>query len=95
MREEGEVLEDGRRRSLVRRQVDKRLAVEHDVPARRVFVTADHPQRRRLAAARRAEQDDVLPVIDVQVDGVDGNGAAGELLRQVDQVEAGPWCRDL
>ena len=31
VREQGEVLEDRRRRALVRRQVDERLAVEHDV----------------------------------------------------------------
>ena len=72
VREEREVLEDGRRRPLVRRQVDERLAVEDDVALGRVLVAADHPQRRRLAAARRAEQDDVLPVVDVQVDVVDG-----------------------
>ena len=87
VREQGEVLEDRRRRPLVRRQVDERLAVEDDVALGRVLVTADHPQRRRLAAAGRAEQDDVLPVVDVQVDVVDGDGAAGEDLRQPDQVE--------
>jgi hypothetical protein len=87
VREEGEVLEDGRRRPLVRRQVDERLAVEDDVPFRRVLVPADHPQRGRLSAAGRAEQDDVLPVIDVQVDVFHGERAAGELLREPDQVE--------
>jgi hypothetical protein len=46
------------------------------------------PPGRRLAAAGRAEQDDVLPVVDVQVDVVDGDGPAGEDLRQPDQVEA-------
>ena len=34
------------------------------------------------------EQHDVLAVIDMQVDVVDGDDAAGELLREVDQVEA-------
>ena len=90
MREEGEVLEDRRRRPLVRRQVDERLAVEHDVALGRELVTADHAQRRRLAAAGRAEQDDVLAVVDVQVDVVDGDRAAGEDLRQPDQVETRP-----
>ena len=90
VREEREVLEDGRRRPLVRRQVDERLAVEDDVALGRELVTADHPQRRRLAAARRAEQDDVLAVVDVQVDVVHGDRAAGEHLRQPDEVEPGP-----
>ena len=87
MREEGEVLEDGGGGALVRRQVDERLPVEDDVALARELVAADHPQRRRLAAPRRAEQDDVLPVIDVQVHVVDGDGAAGEHLREPDQVE--------
>ena len=93
VREEGEVLEDGRRRPLVRGQVDERLAVEHDVAVGRELVAADHPQRRRLAAARRPEQDDVLAVVDVQVDVVDGDGAAGEDLRQADEVEPGAGTR--
>jgi hypothetical protein len=50
-------------------------------------MTADHPQRRRLAAAGRAEQDDVFPVVDVQVDVVDRDGAAGEDFREPDQIE--------
>ena len=87
VREQGEVLEDRRRRALVRRQVDERLAVEHDVALGRELVAADHAQRRRLAAAGRPEQDDVLPVVDVQVDVVDGDGAAGEDLREPDQIE--------
>ncbi len=87
VREEREVLEDRRRGPLVRRQVDERLAVEEDLALGRELVTADHPQRRRLPAARRAEQDDVLAVVDVQVDVVDGDRAAGEDLRQSDEVE--------
>ena len=85
--EQREVLEDGRRRSLVRRQVDERLAVEHDVTLGGELVAADHPQRRRLAAARRSQQDDVLAVVDVQVDVVDGDRAAREHLGQPDEVE--------
>ena len=87
VREESEVLEDGRRRPLVGRQVDQRLAVEHDVALGRQLVTADHPQRGGLAAARRAEQDDVLAVVDVQVDVVHGDRPAGEDLGQADEVE--------
>ena len=61
--------------------------------ARRELVAADHPQRRRLPAARRAEQDDVLAVVDVQVEVVDGHRAAREHLPHVDEVEARPSIR--
>ncbi len=88
MREEREVLEHGGRRSLVRSEPDERLAVEEDVALGRVLVPADHAQRRRLAAPGRAEQDDVLAVVDVQVDVLDGERPAGEDLRQPDQVES-------
>ncbi len=87
MREERKVLEHGRRGPLVRRQPDERLPIEDDVAARGVLVPADHPQRRRLAAARRTEEDDVLAVVDVQIDVVDCDDAACEFLREVDQVE--------
>jgi hypothetical protein len=42
-------------------------------PPRRHLVPADHAQRRRLAAARRPEEHDVLAVLDRQVDVVDGD----------------------
>ena len=90
VREEREVLEDGGRRSFVRREVHERLTVEHDVAFGRELVPADHPQRRRLAAAGRAQEDDVLAVVDVQVDVLDGDGAAGKDLGERDQVEARP-----
>ena len=85
--EEREVLEDGGRRALVRGQIDKRLAVEHDVAFGWILVAADHPQRRCLAAAGRPEQDDVFTVVDVQVDVFDGDRSAGEDLGQPDEVE--------
>ena len=88
VRKQREVLEDRRRGPLVRRQRDERLAVEQDVAARRELVAADHPERRRLAAPGRAEQHDVLAVVDVQVEVVHGERSAGEHLRDVDEVEA-------
>ena len=90
VREEREVLEDRRRRALVGREPDERLAVEDDVALGGELVAADHAQRRRLPAARRAEQDDVLAVVDMQIDGFHGDGAAGEDLRQPDQIEPRP-----
>jgi hypothetical protein len=87
VREQREVLEDRRRGPPVRRETDERLSVEPDVSLRRKLVPADDPQRRRLAAPRRPEQDDVLAVVDVQVHIFDGDRAAGEHLRQVDEIE--------
>ena len=102
VREEREVLEHGRRRPLVGREPHERLAVEHDVALGRVLVPADHAQRRRLAAAGRAEQDNVLAVVDVQVDVFHGERPVEEDLGQPDQVEpcglsggGGGGCRPL
>ena len=89
VREQREVLEDGRRGPLVGRERDERLSVEEDVPARREVVAADHPERGRLAATRRAEQDHVLAVVDVQVEVVHGERPAGEHLGDPLEVEAG------
>ena len=87
MREQREVLEHGGGRPLVGGEPHERLAVEHDVALGRVLVPADHAQRGRLAAPGRAEQDDVLTVVDVQVDVFDGERPVGEDLRQPDEVE--------
>ena len=43
----------------------------------------DHPQQRRLAAARRADEHDELAVEDREIDVVHGDEAAGEDLRDV------------
>jgi hypothetical protein len=40
------------------------LAVDPDLARGRQFQPRDHPQRRRLAAARRAEQHEELAVLD-------------------------------
>ena len=56
MREERVRLEDGVHVALVRRQRRHVDAAELDPPLGRLLEAADHPQRRRLAAARRPEQ---------------------------------------
>ena len=48
-------------------------------PDGRLLEAADHPQRRRLAAARRAEQAEELAVLDLEIDVVDGDGVAERL----------------
>ena len=40
---------------------------------------ADHPQRRRLAAARRTKEAEELPVHDLEVDVIDGHRIAEHL----------------
>src|SRR6185295_951760 len=56
----------------------------------RLLEAADHPEGRRLAAARRAEQAEELPVADIQVDVVDGGGVA-EFLDHVDEPDGDFW----
>ena len=43
------------------------LAAEQDLAAGRQFEPGDHPQRRRLAAARRPEHDEELAVGDGEI----------------------------
>ena len=56
--------------------------VEQDAPARRALEAGDHPQRRRLPAAGRAEQREELARRHVEVDAVDRDVVA-ELLAQL------------
>ena len=96
MREEREVLEDRRGRTLVRLELDERLAVE-----RRCVPPSGTRARRSSAGSSschtgRAEETDVLAVVDVEVHVLDGDRAAGELLRQADEVQPCSsrrwWC---
>ena len=57
------------------------LAADQDLARGRVLETRHHPQRRRLAAARRPDEDHELAVVDLQVEVVDGDGAVAEPLR--------------
>ena len=72
-------LEDGVDRTLLGRHVRDVLAVDADRPFGRPLEPADHPQRRRLAAARRPEQRVELARRDLDVDAVDGHGVAEAL----------------
>ena len=71
VREQRVALKDGVGRALVRRQAGDVVAVDQDLARVRLLEAGDHPQRRRLAAAARAEQGEELPFRDVEVDGVD------------------------
>src|SRR6185437_730992 len=54
-----------------------------DRPSGRLLEPRDHPQGRRLAAARRADEHHQLPVRHLEVERVDGDRPAGERLRHV------------
>ena len=79
VREERVVLEDRVDVALVGRQPGHVLALELDEAGRRLLEAADHPQGGGLAAARRAEEAEELPVLDLEVDVVDGDGVAEAL----------------
>ena len=54
--------------ALGRRLVGDVAAVDDDLAAAGVLEAGDQPQQRGLAAARRADEDDELAVVDVEVD---------------------------
>ena len=60
--------------ALVRGEQGNILAVEQDLPARGEVEARDHAQRRRLSAARGAEEGDELTLVDVKADVVDDEG---------------------
>ena len=71
VREERVALEDGVDVALVRRQPDDVLVAEEDATLGRLLEAADHPQRRGLPAARRAEQREERATRDLDRDPVD------------------------
>ena len=67
--------------ALGRAQLVDALAVDPDLAAGDVLQPGDHPEQRRLPAARRADEDAELAVLDAQVDAVDHLGVAVALDR--------------
>ena len=92
VREERVRLEDGVDVALVRRQADDVAVAEEDPALVRLLEAADHAQRRRLAAARRAEQREEASVLHLEREGVDGDDAV-ELLRDAFQADVGTVTR--
>jgi hypothetical protein len=86
VREQRVVLEHGVHVALVRRQPGHVLALELDPAGRRLLEPADHPERRRLAAARRPEQAEELPVHHFEIDVIHGVHIA-ERLRYLDEPD--------
>ena len=77
--EQGVGLEDRVHRPLVGRQRPDFLAEDLEAAHRREVQPGDHPQRRGLAATRRAQQGEELPVADLEVDVVHGSDVAEAL----------------
>ena len=71
MRIQGVVLEHHRDVAIARRQVVDPVPTDDEVAVRDVLQPGDHPQRRRLPASRRADEDHELAVRDVEVDRLD------------------------
>ena len=94
MREERVILEHHVDVPLVGRHRRHVLAVQQHRPLEgRVLEPGDHPQRRRLAAARGAEQGEELALADRQVEALDGRNdlaLGGVLLAHPDQLDRRP-----
>ena len=67
--------------ALDRRQVVDPLAADDDVAAGDILEPGDHAQQGRLAAARRADEDDELAFRDLEVDALDDFEVAERLRR--------------
>ena len=71
------------------RQVGDVSATDRDAALADLLEPRDHPEQRRLAATRGADEDEELAVLDAQVDVLDGDHSAGEDLRQVFELDLG------
>src|SRR6185295_4232874 len=86
VREQRVVLEDRVHVALVRRDARDGLAGEQDLAFGRLLETGDHPQRRRLAAARWAEQRIERATRDREIHRIDG-GDRAEALGHADDLD--------
>ena len=78
VREQRVMLEHRGDRAIGRRDAVHQLAVDRDGAAGRIVMAGDHAQRRRLATARRTEEDDILAVRNLEVDVRDCRDVARE-----------------
>ena len=93
VRVERVVLEDHRDVALLRARVVDDPAADRDRAVRDLLEARDHPQRRRLAAARRADEDEELAVADVEREVVDGLDAVVVHLVDVRRRQPQPRSR--
>src|SRR5690606_1328885 len=93
VRVERVVLKHHREVALVRRRLVHALAVDAKLAGRDRLETDDHPQQRRLPAARRADEDHQLAVLDVERDVVDSDEAVAVALHEMLELDAGHGSR--
>ena len=83
------VLEDHRDVAVLRRLLVDHLAADQQLAVGDVLEAGDHPQGGRLPAARRADEDDELAVVDLEIHVLDGLVAVGIALRDVVEDDVG------
>ena len=89
VRVERVALEDHRHVAGARRQIGHVALTDRDRSPGRLLEAGDHPQQRRLAAARRPDEHEELAAADGQRDVVDGDHSAGEDLADVVEDDLG------
>ena len=70
-------------------------SAEADLAARHLLEPGDHAQRRRLAAAGRADEDHELAILDLDVEVVDGERPVGVALADVIEDDVGHQAASL
>jgi hypothetical protein len=85
---EGVALEDHRQVPVLRVDAVDPAVPDADGPLGGLLEAGDHAQGRGLATARRAEQDEELPVLHLEVEVVDGDDI-GEPFGDVVEADAG------
>ena len=83
------VLEHHRDVAVLGRPVVHDLVADAQLAVGDVLEPGDHPQRGRLAAARRADEDDELAVLDLEAHVLDGLEAVGVALGESVQRDLG------
>jgi hypothetical protein len=83
-------LEDHGDVAVFRQHVVDAVGADENVPGADLLEPGDHPHRRRLAAARRAEKDEEFLVDDVEIEVGDGDEAA-ELLGDLVESDRCHW----
>ena len=87
------VLEDHRDVAIARRELVDALAADDQLAVGDLLQARDHPQRGRLPAARRADEDHELAVADLEVHVLDGLEAVGIALPDVLERDLGHQSR--
>src|SRR5438876_4871194 len=87
MRVQRVALEDHRDVTAARSHIVDDLAADADLTRADLLEPGDHPQRGRLAAAGRSDEDNELPLADVQVEIADSDDVVAVDLAQMDELD--------